>query len=302
MSAFKTSVIFSSLLALGACGGGGGTSSPSGATTLSGVALDGYLYKAEVCLDLNDNFLCDGNEPSALTDQQGRFTLNGVTQSQINAHSILVNAIANITVDQDKPGNPIAQSYLLTAPAGSTTISPLTTLIKADMVLNRIDSSAAVANVINKLFAKADNSWERLLAVGDMYSDYISNPNPILHNLAASLINRYIDFSPRINDAVYNLDSHIQAYFGGLSHTAAEYIAPNVNAIAAAESTSAARTIATDAMAIAPVDFREGIREVRRLHKDWYKVSTAIHTPGSDGITSITGMDYFAIQTPSFTA
>lgn len=302
MSVLKTSVVLSSLLALGACGGGGGTSSPSGATTLSGVALDGYLYRAEVCLDLNDNFLCDVNEPAAITDEQGRFTLNDVTQSQMNAHSILVNAIANVTVDQDKPGETIARSYLLTAPAGSTTISPLTTLIKAEMVLNRMDSSAAGANVINKLFYNADSNWKRLLTLNSIYSDYISNPNPALHNLAASLINRYVDFSPRPYDPNYNLDGYIRAYFGSLSHTVAEYISPNVNAIATAESTTAARAIATDAITAGSVFFPEGISEVRRLDKNWYKVSTAIHTAGSDGITSITGMDYYAIQTPRFTA
>ena len=61
---------------LAACGGGGDSGQPSagGGTTpttptptITGKAIDGYLAGATVCLDLNNNGVCDAGEPSAIT-------------------------------------------------------------------------------------------------------------------------------------------------------------------------------------------------------------------------------------------
>ena len=132
---------------LNACGGGGGggagTLTAVTENTVSGYAIDGYLSMAEVCIDLNDNFLCDQDEPSTLTDTSGRYTLTNVTQDQLNSHSILVYARAGVTVDLDNPSHPIVSDYLLTAPPGSLDITPLTSLIKAEMVLNKVDEATA---------------------------------------------------------------------------------------------------------------------------------------------------------------
>lgn len=77
-----------------ACGGGSNTpdaavsntpinvgqpSTPIGQTqlTVSGRVINvGYVSGAQVCFDLNDNNLCDTNEPQTLSDDQGRYTLN----------------------------------------------------------------------------------------------------------------------------------------------------------------------------------------------------------------------------------
>ena len=68
-------------LALAACGGGGGggsstTSANPASTSLSGTAVDGYLKGATVFLDVNGNGSIDTGEPSALTDDAGRYVLD----------------------------------------------------------------------------------------------------------------------------------------------------------------------------------------------------------------------------------
>ena len=71
------------------CGGGDNKSSkddsqtskqPSNQTsekkTIRGVAVDGYIKNAKVCIDVNLNNECDENEPSTNTDSEGKFSLN----------------------------------------------------------------------------------------------------------------------------------------------------------------------------------------------------------------------------------
>jgi hypothetical protein len=169
MKILKISGVVAGLLAVAACGGGGGSTGSDSNNVLSGVALDGYLHKANVCLDLNDNNLCDPGEPASTADELGRYTLANVTPAQVSAHSVLVNAIAGVTIDQVQPGVPVTASYLLTAPAGSSTISPLTTLVKAEMIVNGVDAGTATANTFNRLFANATSAGVKTFTVQERY-------------------------------------------------------------------------------------------------------------------------------------
>lgn len=71
----------SAAIALCACGGGGSSNSSEpepGGTNLNfdGNVIDGYLVGAKVCADLNQNNNCDHEEPSAITGEFGKFTIN----------------------------------------------------------------------------------------------------------------------------------------------------------------------------------------------------------------------------------
>lgn len=129
-------------VALTACGGGGGGSASSGngsgsgsaqlvtSTTLNGVAVDGYLQNAKVCLDLNDNLVCDSGEPSATTGANGSYSLTAPSLEAANSHRVIVEAVAGTTIDADAPGAPIGQSYVLVAPIGQhAVVSPIGTLL-----------------------------------------------------------------------------------------------------------------------------------------------------------------------------
>lgn len=101
-------------------------------SSLSGKAADGYLGSANVCLDLNDNKVCDRGEPSATTGPDGDFTINA-TSSQIESGTLLVEIIAGVTIDKDEPDTPIDKAYSLSAPPGYKFISPITTLVQAEV-------------------------------------------------------------------------------------------------------------------------------------------------------------------------
>ncbi|MCY9828552.1 hypothetical protein [Vibrio chagasii] len=139
----------------------------STATTasLTAKAADGYLVGANACLDLNNNKECDKDEPNAVTGDNGEFTIDNLTQEQLEQGTLLIEVVAGQTIDTDNPSVVLSKSYRLTAPPQSEFISPLTTLIQ-----NEIESGASLDE------AKA-TIQEKLGTTLDLTQDYIEAKN-----------------------------------------------------------------------------------------------------------------------------
>ena len=105
-------------------GSGGGSTSSS-----AGLAYDGYLIGATVCIDLNLNKTCDASEPSSTTDADGNFNITGLTATQAKYPLVLESNAS--TTDSDNPGVPIGAGLKFLAPAGSKTVSAYSTIIQA---------------------------------------------------------------------------------------------------------------------------------------------------------------------------
>lgn len=124
-------------------------------SSLAGKAADGYLASANVCLDLNANKVCDRGEPSATTGPDGDFTINAEA-SQIESAALLVEIIAGTTIDKDTPNTPIDKAYSLSAPPGYKFISPITTLVQAEVEKSGGSVEAAVSNLKSRLGTEID--------------------------------------------------------------------------------------------------------------------------------------------------
>jgi len=124
------------MVALVGCGGSGGDNASS---TIGGVAIDGYLGGAKVCVDLNMNFKCDAGEPSAITKDDGSYS---IPWSDGNAAGLVViTETLPTTKDSDDLGKTFEEvgkkPFVLAAPVpeGETTdvkITPMTTMITID--------------------------------------------------------------------------------------------------------------------------------------------------------------------------
>lgn len=125
-------------------------------TSLSGKVADGYLSGAKVCLDLNKNKVCDDGEPSTTSTTGGEFSLEGVTQQQLDTFPLLVEVVVGKTIDEDSPNTPIDKKYTLTAPAGYSFISPLTTMVQSEIEDNGVSAEAAKGSVQAKLGTTLD--------------------------------------------------------------------------------------------------------------------------------------------------
>ncbi|MFA0550730.1 hypothetical protein AB4538_07710 [Vibrio lentus] len=141
----------------------GGSTATS--ASLTAKAADGYLVGANACLDLNSNKVCDKDEPSAVTGDDGSFTIDNLTQEQLEQGTLLIEVVAGQTIDTDNPGVVLSKSYRLTAPSKSAFISPLTTLIQ-----NEIESGSSLEEAKTAI-------QEKLGTTLDLTQDYIEAKN-----------------------------------------------------------------------------------------------------------------------------
>lgn len=146
-------------------------------TELSVQAMDGYLQKAQVWLDVNRNFKLDANEPQALTGEQGKAALD---LSEFNGdpaqYPLMTRVLKGQTIDEDNPEVAVTRDYLMMAPEGSQKISPVTTLIGLKMAEGATAEEALA--VVRSELALPDLSPEQ---------DYIAEKNTLLADSARAL-------------------------------------------------------------------------------------------------------------------
>jgi hypothetical protein len=166
---------------LGGCGGSDSADKttdpvPPTPTTknLDVRAVDGYLKGAQVWLDLNgDNLLTDG-EPKAVTDGSGKATLDVTAVDNPAKYRVLVKAIVGQTTDVgDGNGTPktVTKAFTMAAPAGVSTVTPLTTLVAQQMAADSgMTQEQAAQEVATQLGLGADKA-------GDLLKDFIAEKN-----------------------------------------------------------------------------------------------------------------------------
>jgi hypothetical protein len=144
-SIVKWTLLPTTAAVLVACGGGGGggVALPK---SISGVVLDGYIEGATVCLDLNANLQCDPNEPSAFTDKDGRYSLS----YDGSLDGLLVLAVVPEGATDSELGR-ITKAFDLMSPAeNALTVTPITTLVAADMSARKVSADDAVKAVTSQ--------------------------------------------------------------------------------------------------------------------------------------------------------
>jgi hypothetical protein len=166
------SLAVATALSLGGCGSSSSGTTPAGDeddntnnSTVSGKVADGYLDKAKVCLDKNENGKCDTDEPNTLS-VNGQYDLS-ITITDIGKYPILVE-VTTSTIDLDD-GNNIVNGYTLTTPKDSTEfISPITTLIQNEILKCPVlTKEEATSKVSKKLDLTSTNT--------KLLTDYVAN-------------------------------------------------------------------------------------------------------------------------------
>ncbi len=115
-------------------------------SVIQGIVADGYVRDAQIYIDVNKNGVADSAEIVAgvVTDANGNFFL----PSTAPAGTIIAKGGVNIDTG-------VANNFALKAPAGSTTVNPLTTLVQAVIDAaptgTTITSAAAAATVSDAL-------------------------------------------------------------------------------------------------------------------------------------------------------
>lgn len=123
-----TACALASALLVSACGGGG-ASAPAAVVGSSGFAVDDYLSAATTLCDSNANGQSDAGEATTVTDSSGFFKFATACTS-----TIVVTGGTNIDTGLPFVGK-------LKAPAGSTMVTPLTTLMVEGMTMDQINAA-----------------------------------------------------------------------------------------------------------------------------------------------------------------
>jgi len=143
------------LLTIYGCGGGGSTTAPTttvppttaitaATTDVPVTVVDGPILNATVCLDKNNNEVCDSDEPSGKTDSNGKVTLK-VDPADVGKYPVIA-VVGTDAVDADTGAVPVA--FTLKAPADqSALITPLTTLVQTVVASTGVSSTAAETQV-----------------------------------------------------------------------------------------------------------------------------------------------------------
>lgn len=132
----SVAIALGSTLLLSGCGGGSGGGSDDGHTPTTPTTpttpsetvtvIDGYLKEVQVCIDRNQNRICDpGEEINATTNDEGKIDI----PEGDRVYPLIAQVTAGQSEDADQIGK-ISQSYQLYADAGSAVITPFTTLAK----------------------------------------------------------------------------------------------------------------------------------------------------------------------------
>lgn len=174
-------------------GNAGGSSSNPAPSTISGFVIDGPIQGASVFLDLNGDFRRDPNEPISLPSAaDGGFSIaiGRISAAQL-ATAMFVATVPDSARDADDAGLTLAaagrRGFVLASPAsafvmlgsdgrvaaGSVVVSPLTTLVAAEVASNRLTVAEARADV-----------QARHPLAGDPLANFVTNGNMVARQTA----------------------------------------------------------------------------------------------------------------------
>jgi hypothetical protein len=207
------------------CGGGGGGSASS-SIGISGKVIDGYIQGATVCLDVNSNGICDNGEPSTTTDANGNYSL---TYSGSTTGLQVLSSVPTSAYDSDDNGQTLAQAgksaFTLMAPAPTsssteTHVTPLSTLVSAQMLNSGTSSANAAASLVLTNLGMSQTT-------DLLNTDYVAAGNTSQHALAQVVASAIGAAQTSIaNDSTFKADASGGVAQAGL--VAIQYVIPSV--------------------------------------------------------------------------
>jgi hypothetical protein len=144
------------VMTLTACGGGGSSGSAGGTsggvgpntgvamTAVTTTVMDGLIRNALVCVDSNNNGMCEAGETQGHTDANGKVTLEVPTANLSSTRLIAV--VGTDATDADS--GPVRTAYTMSTPPGQlSVISPLTTMVQTKMDQDQVSVQVAESYV-----------------------------------------------------------------------------------------------------------------------------------------------------------
>lgn len=146
-SQFTLGLIAAAVVSLTACGGGGGGTAGVDTTAVTTTVMDGLILNALVCVDSNNDGVCQANETQGRTDKDGKVTLQIATTEFATAK--LIAMVGTDATDMDFPDVKVPVAYVLRTSAGKhSVISPLTDMVQTKMDLDHTKTFEQAENEV----------------------------------------------------------------------------------------------------------------------------------------------------------
>ncbi len=210
MKPFHTAIVVFMGLVLVACNENDHDSPLITKTTLKGVVIaDGYLQGATVCLDKNNNLVCESTEPQDITNAQGQYTLNDVTTSDSLNSAVIALVPAGAFV-HNATNQVVTKPYTLTTPLGKhSVISPLTTFVAETMRSNGNMDINTASQIV---------SYQLNVTDIDLFQDYSKDTTAIGKHLQRIALSS--NFSFGLNQEAIEANKDSLPYLNTTLHTA----------------------------------------------------------------------------------
>jgi len=165
-----------SSLGLVGCGGGSDSDSNNDVAatkTYSVKAIDGYLNGALVWLDVNGDFQNNPDEPTATSTAGGNAVLDVTDVTDPEKYSVIVRAIKGKTIDEDT-NKVVAADYVMSAPAGQTHVTPLSTLVHVELKRTTSDGDDEATKAAAQTAAEKKIADQLGIPEEDVLGDYVA--------------------------------------------------------------------------------------------------------------------------------
>ena len=188
--------------------------------TFNGIAVDGYLQQAKVCLDINNDNICSSYEPSTLTNDDGSYSFTTSKLYQIRPDSKIL-VIGGIDKTTHRKFNGILKAPLVPNEDKQYIVSPVSTLVAILAPTNSDDDIAKAKENVSQMFgldfktldkdpiktaANGDNTpmkislkLEALLSASDIDENGNNNPKIALDVLSDAVVQSVNDYNSSVS-------------------------------------------------------------------------------------------------------
>jgi hypothetical protein len=152
---------------------------------------------AQVCFDLNNNGICDANEPTTISKSDGTFLLSSLSAG---------NVIAAISTNATNNGNPVASRAVFRVSAAQIAAAKVSPLAPISVAVTPI-STEIVRMIENDglTYAQAQTGLAERLSVST--TDLVSNPGAITNTAdQAAILNESVVLTNRFTYAATMMD------------------------------------------------------------------------------------------------
>lgn len=214
--------VLGSAIAITGCSNDGAYVPGEAQGEVAGVAYDGYLNNASVCVDVNQNALCDAGEPSAASGAGGLWRIIDLTRVQ-DRLPLVLRATQGVTIDEDF-GTPISRSFTYLAPENSQTISAFSTIVQVErqrLIADGATPSQALINaksIVGQALGAPDLDFTRFDAVAVSRNNSADSDRAARLHLVNQVVTRNL---VRATEQAQSVDSN-QANFAAVISAAVQ--------------------------------------------------------------------------------